>query len=72
MLIPWQELATETLENLIESYVLREGTDYGSHEKSLQDKVDDVKRQLVSGEIVLVWSELHESINFMPNSQFRP
>ncbi|HBO25147.1 MULTISPECIES: YheU family protein [unclassified Providencia] len=72
MLIPWQELAPETLDNLIESYVLREGTDYGSHEKSLQDKVDDVKRQLVSGEIVLVWSELHESINFMPNNQFRP
>ena len=43
MIVPWQELAPETLENLIESYVLREGTDYGSHEKSLQDKVNDVK-----------------------------
>ncbi|MDI7243912.1 YheU family protein [Providencia rettgeri] len=58
------------MENLIESYVLREGTDYGSHEKSLQDKVNDVKRQLVSGEIVLVWSELHESVNFMPKGSF--
>ena len=25
MLIPWQELSPETLENLIESFVLREG-----------------------------------------------
>ncbi|MDD9339819.1 YheU family protein [Providencia heimbachae] len=72
MIIPWQDLATDTLESLIESYVLREGTDYGTYEKSLQDKVNDVKRQLVSGEIVLVWSELHESVNFMPNNQFRP
>ncbi|MBP6083585.1 MULTISPECIES: YheU family protein [Providencia] len=72
MIIPWQDLATDTLESLIESYVLREGTDYGTNEKSLQDKVNDVKRQLVSGEIVLVWSELHESVNFMPNNQFRP
>lgn len=72
MIIPWQELTPETLENLIEAYVLREGTDYGEHEKTLQQKVDDVKQQLVSGRIVLVWSELHESINFMPENQFRP
>ena len=72
MIIPWQDLAPDTLESLIESYVLREGTDYGAHEKSLQDKVDDVKRQLVSGQIVIVWSELHESVNFMPNNQFHP
>lgn len=72
MIIPWQDLAPDTLESLIESYVLREGTDYGTYEKSLQDKVDDVKRQLVSGQIVLVWSELHESVNFMPNTQFHP
>ena len=25
MLIPWQDLSPETLENLIESFVLREG-----------------------------------------------
>ncbi|ELZ5940170.1 YheU family protein [Providencia stuartii] len=72
MIIPWKDSDPDTLENLIEAYVLREGTDYGEHEKSLQQKVDDVKRLLVSGEIVLVWSELHESVNFMPKSQFRP
>ena len=35
MLIPWQDLSPETLENLIESFVLREGTDYGEHERTL-------------------------------------
>ncbi|MEY0160325.1 YheU family protein, partial [Providencia manganoxydans] len=62
MIIPWQELSTETLDNLIESFVLREGTDYGMQEKTLEQKVADVKKQLVSGEAVLVWSELHESV----------
>ena len=38
MIIPWQELPTETLENIVESVVLREGTDYGSHEFSLEQK----------------------------------
>lgn len=72
MIIPWQELSTETLDNLIESFVLREGTDYGMQEKTLEQKVADVKKQLVSGEAVLVWSELHESGNIMPAAQFRP
>ena len=50
MLIPWQDLSPETLENLIESFVLREGTDYGEHERTLEQKVADVKRQLQCGE----------------------
>jgi uncharacterized protein YheU (UPF0270 family) len=71
MIIPWQDLAPETLDNLIESFVLREGTDYGEHERAFAQKVADVKRQLTRGEAVLVWSELHESVNIMPRTQFR-
>lgn len=71
MIIPWQDLDPETLHNLIESFVLREGTDYGEHERSLDDKVADVRLQLKNGEALLVWSELHETINIMPRAQFR-
>ncbi|CZZ57060.1 YheU family protein [Enterobacter hormaechei] len=70
MIIPWQDLSPETLDNLIESFVLREGTDYGEHERSLEQKVNDVKRQLKSGDVVLVWSELHETVNIMPSNAF--
>ncbi|CAI0902149.1 Uncharacterised protein family (UPF0270) [Serratia entomophila] len=71
MIIPWKELETDTLNGLIESFVLREGTDYGEHERSLAQKVDDVRRQLQTGEVVLVWSELHETVNIMPRGQIR-
>ncbi|KAA5966160.1 MAG: hypothetical protein K0S95_1653 [Pantoea eucrina] len=71
MIIPWQELEVTTLENLIESFVLREGTDYGEQERSLAQKVADVRRQLQQGEVVLVWSELHETVNIMPRREFR-
>lgn len=54
-----------------ESVVLREGTDYGEHEKSLSDKVADLYTQLKNGDIVIVWSELHETLNIMPSAQFR-
>ena len=70
MIIPWQDLSPDTLDNLIESFVFREGTDYGEHERSLEQKVNDVKRQLKSGDVVLVWSELHETVNIMPRNAF--
>ena len=70
MIIPWQDLSPDTLDNLIESFVLRGGTDYGEHERSLEQKVNDVKRQLKSGDVVLVWSELHETVNIMPRNAF--
>ena len=57
MIIPWQQVSPETLENLIETFVLREGTDYGEHERSLLDKVADVRRQLETGEVVLGWAD---------------
>lgn len=71
MIIPWKEVESETLDSLIESFVLREGTDYGEQERTLTQKVADVKQQLQSGEAILVWSELHETVNIMPRGQFR-
>lgn len=69
MMIPWQQLDSDTLQNIIESFVLREGTDYGEQERSLGEKVRDIRRQLASGDVILVWSELHETLNIMPRTQ---
>ena len=71
MIIPFTDLSTETLENLIEEFVLREGTEYGDHDVSLVEKVIQVKQQLKSGEAVIVYSELHESVNIVPAAQLR-
>lgn len=71
MQIPWQQLDEATLEAIIEAFVLREGTDYGLDEKSLNEKVEDVRDQLRSGEAILVWSELHETLNIMPRADFQ-
>ncbi|CAM2993485.1 YheU family protein [Vibrio mytili] len=70
MIIPWQDISPETLENLIREFVLREGTDYGSTEVSLQDKVDQVKTQLEKGEAVIVFSELHETVDIQLSAKF--
>jgi len=63
MIIPISELDPDTLYSLAESFVLREGTDYGEVEARLEDKVNQVIVSLKSGEAVLVYSELHESVD---------
>lgn len=63
MIIPWQQIENDTLENLIKEFVLREGTDYGEYECSLQDKVEQVKTLLKTGEATVVFSELHETVD---------
>jgi uncharacterized protein len=70
MIIPYTDIAADTLNNLIEYYVLREGTDYGDIEVSLAEKVEHVQHQLQRGDVVIVYSELHESINLMPKQLF--
>jgi uncharacterized protein YheU (UPF0270 family) len=65
MLIPYQEIPKDTLYNLIESFVLREGTDYGMQEASLEDKVEQVMLQLKQGVVVIQYSEEHESVNIV-------
>ena len=63
MIIPIDALEAETLYSLVESFVLREGTDYGEQEVELSTKVNQVIERLKSGEAVLVYSELHESVD---------
>lgn len=70
MIIPWQELDGDTLTNLIEHFVLQEGTEYGEQDVSLDDKVDAVRSQLRQGKAVIVYSELHESVNIVMKDRF--
>ncbi len=66
MIIPYQELDPDTLINVIETIILREGTDYGEVELSLTEKVELVKKQLDEGKAQLEYSEEHETVNIIP------
>ena len=69
MLIPYQNLDPETLKNLIESFILREGTDYGEQELSLAQKTENILAQLKEGSVVIQYSQLSESITLIHKSQ---
>ena len=50
VVVPHTELAPDVLRRIVESFVLREGTDYGSVEFSLEQKVAHVTAQIERGE----------------------
>lgn len=65
VIVPHRELPADTLTRLVESFVLREGTDYGSREFSLEEKVVHVIRQLERGEARIEFDPNTESINIV-------
>lgn len=71
MIVPWQQLSAEALNGIIEEFIMREGTDYGELEVSLQTKKNQLIQQLQQNKIVLVYSELHETVNLMPADTFK-
>ena len=71
MIIPHTELSSEILDAIIKEFVLREGTDYGLETVELNDKIEQVRTQLVQGSAVIVFSELHQTVNIMPAEQFK-
>ena len=62
------DLEPDTLRAVIESLVLREGTDYGVHETSLEEKVGQVLIQLRRGEAHVTFDPATESINVVVTS----
>ena len=63
--VPHTELAPETLRAVIESFVLREGTDYGAQDVYFERKVADVIRQLDRREAVIFYDPGSDSIDIV-------
>ena len=61
--IPLDSISADALRGLIESFVMREGTDYGAVERGLTEKVADVRRQLERGEARIEFDPKTESVN---------
>jgi uncharacterized protein len=61
--IPHTELSQDALRGLIEAFVLREGTEYGERDVSLDTKVTQVLRQLERGEAQIVFDPNTESVD---------
>ena len=63
IVVPYTELSQDALRGVLESFVLREGTEYGERDVSLDQKVAQVTRQLQRGEAQIVFDPETESID---------
>lgn len=63
--IPFDSLERETLENVLNDIVSRDGTDYGEYDLSLEQKRDQALRALKSGEAVLLFDTESETIQLV-------
>lgn len=71
--IPINRLSPKALQGVIEEFILREGTDYGEQEASLEAKLRQVKDKLEKGQAILVFDDETETTSIIPAEvwQFR-
>ncbi|WP_062816465.1 YheU family protein [Alcanivorax sp. NBRC 102024] len=69
IIVPWKDLPPDTLTNLIEEFVTRDGTDYGDQEVATSTKVEQVRTQLKQQEAFIVFDEVTESVSVMGKEQ---
>jgi uncharacterized protein YheU (UPF0270 family) len=65
IVVPHTELSADALEGVIQSFVLREGTDYGERDVTFDTKVMQVRRQLERREAEIVYDQNTESIDIV-------
>jgi len=63
--VPHTELSAEALHGVIESFVLREGTDYGARDVPHETKIAQVLRQLERGEAKILFDPVTETIDIV-------
>ena len=66
-----EQLSAEALEGVIEEFITREGTDYGTVEWSLADKVKQVRAQLRAGGAQIVFDTRAETCTIMTREEIR-
>lgn len=66
LVIDARSLSAEALRGLVEEFVSRDGTDYGYLEKTLEQKVSAVMRQLEVGEVRVVFDREETRANLVP------
>lgn len=67
--IPMESLSQEALLGLVEAFILREGTDYGVNEISLDKKKEQIFRQLEKKDIRVVYDFNTETVTLLTRDE---
>ena len=64
--IPPASLKPDILRAIVEEFVLRSGTDYGAVEVALETKVQQVLKQIQSGDVRIMFDATSETVSLLP------
>ena len=62
MIIPPDQLSQQALLGVLDNFILREGTAYGRHEVSHEQKQEHLLNQIQNGQVVIVFDPEDQSI----------
>jgi uncharacterized protein len=71
VMIPKEKLSDFALNGLIEEFILREGTDYGVNEQSLEQKKNQILNQLNKNHIIIFFDPEIESTTLMRKEEVK-
>ena len=71
VIVPLDKISEEALSGLVEEFILREGTDYGLNEFSLEEKHEQIKKQLQLGNSVIVFDSEEQSASIIRKEQLK-
>ena len=69
--VPISALSDDVLSGIINEFIMREGTDYGAVEASLETKVSQIKKQLSNKDILIVFDPNTESVTLLTNREYK-
>jgi uncharacterized protein YheU (UPF0270 family) len=69
--IPKEALSADALRGIIESFILREGTDYGREEVGFDKKVEQIERQIAKGDVKIFFDPDTESVGMVTLNEWK-
>lgn len=63
--VPHAELSADALTGVIKAFVLREGTDYGEREFTLEQKIANLRAKIESGDAQILFDPYSASVDIV-------
>ena len=71
ILVKAEQISADAFEAIIDSFIMREGTDYGAEEMSHEAKVKRIRKQIDRGEVLITFDPNTESVSLVSKLQWR-
>lgn len=69
--VPYRDISPDALQGLLEDFVTRQGYDTAETELTLEDLAGQVRQQLTTGQLTIVYDSVTESVTVLTRQEYR-